>query len=99
MARSCLYAVPTRGSDKLDAGSALKSEVISKGEQATKTLLRMFVPDFANLTHVALAHPAISRIVLVNWLIRSDCYVFEVGFRGFADGILSGCLMWPAQAT
>jgi hypothetical protein len=31
--------------------------------------------------------------------IRSDYYVFEVGFSGFADGILSGCLMWPAQAT
>ena len=27
----------------------------------------MHVPDFANVTNVALAHAAISRIVLDNW--------------------------------
>ncbi len=72
---------------------------MSKGAQPTKTSLWMRVPDFANVTNVALAHPAISRIVLVNWLIRSDHCVFELGFSGFADGILSGCLVWLAQAT
>jgi hypothetical protein len=58
----------------------------------------MLVPEFTNVTNVALAHPAISRIVLDIWLIRSDFYVFKVGFRGFADEILSGCLMRPARA-
>ncbi len=39
------HAVPAHCADKADTGSTLRSDVISKGAQATRILLRMFVPD------------------------------------------------------